>query len=191
MRRGEVLLLDVRLLCLKHPKRRRYLNGYTLIEILIVLLIISIVSSVALISINHNENRQLETFANELTQLLSLAEEQAMLQPSVLGLIIDDQSLRFAAFQSHHENEKKNEWVMLQDDHLLNVQIIPKEINVSFATEHTELDHESASVTTPQIIISTNGDLTPFTIYIGRKGKKPRYVIRGEADGRITNQLLS
>jgi general secretion pathway protein H len=160
--------------------------GFTLIEILIVLFIISIVSCIAILSINHNENRQLETFANELTQMLSLAEEQAMLQPSVLGLILDHQSFRFA---SYHENERKNQWTMLKDN-LLNEQHIPKEVNVSLEAGDVG-EEDEGPIKKPQIIISTNGDITPFTIYIGRRGKKPRYVIRGEADGHISNQLLS
>ena len=42
----------------------------------------------------------------------------------------------------------------------------------------------------PQIVISTNGDVTPFTIYVGRKGKKPLYAISGDADGNVTSREL-
>jgi len=71
--------------------------GFTLIEILVVILIISIVTSVALLSISRNENRQLETFTKDLVQTLTLAQEQAMLQPAVLGLAIERHTYQFAA----------------------------------------------------------------------------------------------
>lgn len=166
-------------------------HGYTLIEILIVLFIISIVSSVALLSINRNENRQLEAFANELAEMLTLAEEQAMLQPTVLGLIVDDQSLHFATYQAANKLKENNKWIPLQDK-ILGMQSIPNEVKVSVELQGNTTEIKKAEgVETPQIIISTNGDLTPFTIYVGKKGKKPRYVIRGDADGHVSNTLLS
>ena len=69
-----------------------HLNGFTLIELLVVIFIISIVTSVALLSISRNENKQLEAFTNELVQTVTLAEEQAMLQPSA-GFIYYQSSL--------------------------------------------------------------------------------------------------
>lgn len=173
-------------------KKRMIYSGYTLIEILIVLFIVSIVSGVALLSISRNESQQLTAFANELTETLTLAEEQAMLQPGILGLFVNDQSLRFVAYQATDEH-KKNAWVPLYNK-ILGKKAIPQEMEVKIAFKDKQVGTKSADVfdaNTPQIVISTNGDLTPFSIYVGKKGKKPRYVIRGDADGNVTNQLLS
>ena len=92
---------------------KRSKAGYTLIEILIVVLIISIVTSVAMLSIGRNENKQMESFAQELMQMLSLAEEQAMLQPTVLGLMLSEQSLQFASFKPAFDSDKSS-WIPLQ-----------------------------------------------------------------------------
>lgn len=165
----------------------RNVKGFTLIEILVVLFIISIVSSAALLSIGRNENRHIETFANELAQAMTLAEEQAMLQPTVLGLSLKEHSFQFSSFQLTAE-AKKNVWTPLQDA-LLGQHTIPNDIQVDVEVSGNRAAAEDK--TTPQIIISTNGDLTPFTIYIGKKGEKPRYAIRGDADGNVTNKLLS
>ena len=73
---------------------RKTKAAYTLIEILIVLFIISIVTGVAILHVRYNENKQIETFANRFVGLVRLAEEQAMLQPAVLGL-----SIRYNRFQ--------------------------------------------------------------------------------------------
>jgi general secretion pathway protein H len=175
-------------------KRFGYNAGFTLIEVLVVIFIISIVTSVALLSLSRNENRQLESFANEFAQIMTLAEEQAMLQPSVLGLSFNDHSFQFSVYQSAVEGEeKKHAWAPLQDN-LLGSHVIPNSIQLS-----VKLDGKSApssgeeenTMNVPQIIISTNGDVTPFTIYVSKKGQKPRYAIRGEADGNITSKSLS
>lgn len=169
-------------------------KGYTLIEILIVLFIISIITTVALLKIGHNDTNQLKSFVNELTQMMTLAEEQAMLQPTVLGLSLDERSYQFASLKAAQDMTGKNRWEPV-NDHLLNKHIIPSDIRVM-----VQINHQSIPITrtpsemsenNPQIIISTNGDMTPFIIYVGKKGERPRYAIIGEADGRITNKSLS
>ncbi|MBX3709950.1 MAG: type II secretion system minor pseudopilin GspH [Gammaproteobacteria bacterium] len=165
--------------------------GYTLIEILIVIFIISIVTSVALLSISHNENKRLESFTREFVQIMTLAEEQAMLQPTVLGLKLDKYSYQFASYHSPL-GEQKNPWVPLQDKILGNHKI-PSNIQLDMKMTGKQVSDSSDSAQTnlPQIIISTNGDITPFTIYVAKRGQKPRYVIKGEADGSISSHSLS
>lgn len=168
--------------------------GFTLIEVLIVLLIISIVTSVALLTVSHNKNKQLESFANELAQLMTLAKEQAILQPAVLGLSLKENTFQFVVYKSSSD-DKKQAWVTL-DDKLLGVHTIPSDFQVNVEVSGmsaTPSDHtdDEASNNTPQVVISTNGGMTPFTIYVGKKGQKPRYAIRGDIDGNVTSKLLS
>ncbi len=167
-------------------KTRRSTQGYTLIEILIVLFIISIVTTVGLLSIGNNDNRQMKSIANELTQILVLAEQQAMLSPKVLGLTVNKHALQFSSLQSA-VNGKKNTWLPLQDS-VLKSYNVPNNIQISIK-ENDHADEEQKSH--PQIVISTNGDITPFTIYVGKQGEKPYYAIVGNADGSVTNESLS
>ena len=167
----------------------RWVKGFTLIELLIVIFIISIVTSVTLLSFSHNKNKQLESFANELIQMMTLAEEKAMLQSTILGLSLSKTSFQFSSFQQLTDN-KKNEWTPLQDT-ALGLHKIPSNIQVAVHLESAKKSSDEIVEDDPQIIISTSGDITPFTIYIGLKGEKPRYAITGDADGNVTNKLLS
>lgn len=162
-------------------RMRNLIRGYTLIEILVVLFIISIVTGVGLLSIRYNENKQLESLANKMSETLQLAEEQALLQPMVLGLSIDQEKMQF--FQS-----EKNEWLPIQDQ-ILKQQMIPGQFQMVLATK-TSQAQEIDKKPRPQIIISTNGDITPFTIYLGKKGEKPKFAISGDADGTISTTAL-
>lgn len=165
----------------------RKAKGFTLIEILIVVLIISIVTGVALLSVHHNENKRIEAFANEMKQLLQLAEEQAMLEPRVLGLSFHAQSFQFSNYDPLPKL-KNNQWLQ-REDKILGMRTIPRgiEINVDIPNQGKDTEKETGH---PQIVISTNGDVTPFTIYIGKKGQQPSYAIVGQADGVIINKSL-
>jgi prepilin-type N-terminal cleavage/methylation domain-containing protein len=162
------------------------IGGYTLFEILIVLFIISILTSVALITIGHNQNKRMEYFVAEFTQLVTLAEEQAMLQPATLGLTIDDAVMEFQRYQAPLAKEPR-QWITLNDT-VLGRHPIPEGIVVYFKDSDAA---QSSSERSPRIVISMNGDITPFTLYVGKRGEKPQYKITGDADGSISQQWLS
>lgn len=165
-------------------------NGFTLIEILVVLFIISIITGVAILSIGRNDHRQVEAFANELAQLLTLAEEHAMLQPSILGLSLSEHSLQFASYQTVTDG-KKNAWQPLQDQ-ILGKHPIPSGIQLGLEIGDKKTMIMPGGVKNhPQIIISTSGDITPFTIYIGKRGERPRFAVKGDANGSVKTIVLS
>lgn len=182
-------LLDVGLAAPKCAARRR---GFTLVELLIVLFIISIVTSVVLISIRHNENKQLETIAQEIGGRLQLAEEQAMLMPAVIGLLFDGRSFEFVQYDT---TKKKPAWVPY-DDNVLTSFTVPDGAVVSIKLKNEAEEKEEDKKTEekeikPIIIISTNGDITPFTISIAANGKQPKFSIDGNENGNINYQALN
>lgn len=162
--------------------------GYTLIEVLIVIFIISIVTTVTLMTISRNENRDIDIFAKELAQMVSLAEEQAMLEPNVLGISLAQHSVQFASL-GKDEQTQKPVWLPLTD-HALTRTAIPKNVQVSLEVAGNTIELSGAAKV-PQIIFSTNGDVTPFIMYVGKKGQKPRYAITADADGNVSSTALS
>jgi len=177
---------------------RVIMRGFTLIEILIVILIISVVSSIGVLTISRNNNKEVEYFAKELTQVIQLAEEQAMLQSTVLGLVVSENSYEFVALSESRDkdNNKVTKWSPLED-RILGRHGIPDHVQMrvelrgAAKKENEATGDESAEVSKePQLVISANGNVTPFTIYIGQKGAKPRFIISGEADGTITRKDL-
>ena len=165
-------------------------KGFTLIEILVVMLIISIVTTVALLSIRRNETKEMETLAKNISQMVTFAEEQAMLQSRVLGVAIQSQQLQFASLENSKDN-KKTIWHAL-NDHSLGTYKVPNNVQmtISSGNSKTDIDNDAKELK-PQIIISTNGDIIPFTIYLGIKGKKPQYAITGDADGYISTKHVA
>ncbi len=173
---------------------RSHAAGFTLIEVLIVILIISIVTTVAMLTISHNENRQLQTFASELTQIVSLAEEQALLQPQELGINIADADIEFKSLL-RDEKTKTSSWQPLEDE-ILKPYAIPSNFQISLEmsgapVKENKDNEKDDKPPVPPIIISTNGGVTPFVMYIGLKGQPPKYAIIADADGNVASKALS
>lgn len=161
-------------------------SGFTLIELLIVIVIISIVSSVAVLNLGVNKNKQLETFTNQFTNTLKLAEQEAMLRPATLRLVINKNSYQFYEYRPQ-ANPDASPWHTLTDS-TLGLHHIPKDfqMTVKIAGQHDN-DEEQQQ---PPLIFSTSGDLTPFTIYVGRKDASPRFKIIGSGNGNIRNEMI-
>jgi prepilin-type N-terminal cleavage/methylation domain-containing protein len=163
-------------------------RGYTLIEILIVMLIISIVGVASLLSISTNKNTRLQNFAKELSNVISLAEQQAMLQPAVLGLVFGKNSLQFYRYQEAYGEPKKPAWVAINNNSALSKHTLPK--NISIVLKIADKVISPSSEPLPHLIITASGGLTPFIIYIGETNAPPRYQVIGSEDGSVNTQSV-
>jgi general secretion pathway protein H len=155
-------------------------NGFTLIELLIVIVIISIISSVALLTITHNQNKNIENFAHELIQIMTLAEHEAMLRPATLGLGLTKKTYQFYIYNS------SSKWELFLDKNLGN-HTIPNNIQVVLKIN----DKIVALNAKPAIVISSSSDMTPFTILLGEPGKHPIYQVIGEANGNLKSEPVN
>ena len=149
-------------------------RGFTLIELLIVIAIISIVSSIALITLSYNPNKNVNSFANQLLQIMTLAEHEALLRPAILGLGFTENSYQFYQFDSSAK------WNVLKDN-VWKRRSIPKNIQVTL-----KINNESIALNgIPSIVFTENSEVTPFVILLGIKGSNPIFQIKGEASGVV------
>ena len=75
-------------------------QGFTLIEVLLVILLIGLLASTVVISFSGtSRDQQLAKQTEQLQQLIQIAAETAMLKQQELGLYIDDQGYRFMLFK--------------------------------------------------------------------------------------------
>ncbi|MBA3661612.1 MAG: type II secretion system minor pseudopilin GspH [Gammaproteobacteria bacterium] len=172
-------------------KRRKTL-GFTLIEILIVLVIVSIVAGTAVLGLQTNVKKHLESYATEFAQQLSFVREQAILLTQVLGVTFEQQRLIHLTLEA--ELKKKPSWKLV-DALVFKSQPLPKDIEVliktpAFGETPEKNEDDDKETLKPALVFSTNGDMTPFTIFIGKRGQKPHVAIVGSSDGYIENKIL-
>jgi general secretion pathway protein H len=154
-------------------------KGFTLMELLIVIVIISIVSSVALMTLSYNSTKNIESFAHQLMQVVTLAEHEAMLRPATLGVAFTKNSYQF------YDYDLSSKWQLLHDNDLKKYSI-PQNIQITLQINHEEVALNGK----PVVIISQSSDITPFVILLSERGKSPCYQVIGNANGALTVEPL-
>jgi general secretion pathway protein H len=150
-------------------------TGYTLIEILIVIAIISIVAAVATLSIHFNHKKQMESLAHHLVSLILLSEEEAILHPAVLGLAFTSHT-----YQVYRYEEKNHSWQPLTNK-VFRAETLPDKVQITLTIQDKIIPANGK----PQLIISSSGDLPAFTIDIGDFDETPLYQVNGEENGNV------
>lgn len=159
-------------------------NGFTLIELLIVIVIISVVATFAVLSINVNQSKRLESFSTQLVNTLNLAEQESMLRPATLGFVVTKNSFQFYEFIPTQKKDE-NPWHTINEK-TLGKHLIPKNTKLTL-----KIQGEVVTSSTPKLIFTPSGDVTPFQIFIGEKSSTPIYKITGDESGTIKSERIN
>jgi general secretion pathway protein H len=195
--------------------RRRYgpaaSRGFTLIEVLAVVVIIAIATSVVLLSINVvGDDRDLEREARRLASLIELAADEAELQGRDFGVEFIRQGYRFVEYDPY-----SGSWSGIVGDDMFRQRRLPDDFEFRLIVEdkRIELGEEVASTGkamngnreedagprnsllaprgevleryAPHSLILSSGDLSPFEAAIIRMSDDAEEVVRVLPSGRI------
>jgi general secretion pathway protein H len=150
-------------------------EGFTLLEVLVVLVLLGIITGFAVISLHVADPEQrLAREAHRLQAVLKLAAEQAVMQSRTLGLNVGDDGYVF--LQRDHGG-----WRPLHDP-ALRARHVPTDIrlHLSAAPRH---ERESAA---PQVLLLASGELTPFALHVRSLDTPAEVRILGAETGEIT-----
>jgi general secretion pathway protein H len=159
--------------------RLRRLHGFTLLEVLVVLLIVGVILTFAGLSINVGVDRQLETEAQRLYALMDMASEEAVLtgRPRFLQLFPD--GYRFV------EPGKDDKWVVIEDDRQLRPRELPPGMQLEATLDGVEATF-SEKEEPPVIGFFASGELAPPFELALRTEEFGSYALQGSEDGRFS-----
>lgn len=164
-------------------------RGFTLLEIMAVVIIIAIVVSFAGLSLGSRaQDERLANEAERLHQLLKLAAEEAQVQGDELGLLVANDGYRFY----HLDN---NRWSAYQDGSLRErhlpdgmrlflAQDRKDEVQIPIKKQDSKKKDEKQDPP-PQILLLSSGELTPFTMELHAEHLAVFY----RAEGKITGDI--
>ncbi len=164
-------------------------KGFTLVEILVVVVIMAIVISLAVLSIGTTgRDAQLDEESRRIEGLVGLLHERALLEGRDFGLRIEPAAYEFVVYDS-----RRDRWMTFDQEHEFRHRDLPK--GVSFQLELDSqivvikpIDRKLASDAppAPQLAIAASGEGTPFRLTLLRDGTGSRASVDGDALGKIT-----
>jgi general secretion pathway protein H len=181
------------------PVLRNRAQGFTLLELLVVLLIIGIILTMAVISIGDRGNDEnLTEVAQRLQALVELATQEAILQSRDLGLFFDDREYTFLSYVD-------GKWQKLEGDDLLRPRKVPEDVELDLLVDGLSVPDQLKNKQNdqgkpgkndkveilPQILILSSGEVTPFTLDLRAEDSPVYYTLKGTANGKISLERLS
>lgn len=161
--------------------------GFTLIEVMAVVIILSILSSVALLNMNFdNKGRRVREQAQQLAALIQLASDEAIYLQKELGLRFGEGEFVFYQLEKKKANKTEaNEsddskqpklpyWLPVNQDPRLRSRPISEQMELELSISGVEVLVENPTETDikeykvkPQIMMLSNGEVLPdFSILI-------------------------
>lgn len=150
----------------------RACRGFTLLELMVVLVIIGIIITFAVLSVGDGGRQdRLEQEARRLQALFSLASEEAVLRSRELGVVLQRQSYEFVAY----DGEK---WQAISDDTLFRKHVLPESMTFKLfidglPVDLRELPEKSEKGPTPQLLFFSSGERQPFELTVAYSDDPP------------------
>lgn len=150
-------------------------KGFTLIEILVVMVIIGITIGFALIAFgDFGASRRLQFAAEQLANKLKLVQQQAILESTTYGMNIDSKNYQFFKFSDN------SVWTSLNNKGIYKITYFPQNSYVHLKTT------TPTSQNTPTIIIHSSGEMTPFILNFGSDKNTINTVLQANAQGELS-----
>lgn len=172
-------------------------TGFSLLEIMVVVVIVGIVISVASLSLGILRNdRELKTEADRFMALAEVAQDEATMQSREFGIELMTTGYRFVEYDALAE-----QWADVPGDDTLRLRALPEDVEFELYLEDkrivlnndpAEFENPKTRMTgfatqkySPHLMIFSSGDATPFELRILRTYGDQNVLLRGDALGAV------
>lgn len=157
-------------------------HGFTLIEMLVVVVIIGILASTVVLGfVGSDREQNLRTEAERLAALIEMARSEAVQRNEEWGVAITANGYQFLVF-----NPLKHSWVEQKDG-----PFHPRktaDMTLSVKVDQLTMPGEQANEGAPNIIMFSSGEQTPFEIEITPQWKSDPWRVNSDGLSRTSAQ---
>jgi general secretion pathway protein H len=165
-------------------------SGFTLLEVLVVIVIIGIITSMAMVSTRVlGGDHEMDQEAARLSAVLGQVREDAMMQGQDIGFRVDASGYDFLRYDSRNDR-----WLPVSDDPLLRERSLPAGLVTALVLESREVQlkprnqGDAQQALSPQVVVQASGDLVPFEVVFRREGTEEVRRVTGTVEGAIQVQ---
>ncbi len=180
----------------KHMLRRH--SGFTLIEMMVVLLIMGIIVSTVVLSINtDNIEEHMEIEMRRIHALLNLARDEAVLQGQEIAFVVEDNKYLFEVLA-------EDGWTPITDDRVFRerkvvigteLALVVDDIEINLGSKRSEDETpptndygENAQTEKdkrPRVYILSSGEIMPFELILRTEDQTIEFRVRVEEGGEV------
>lgn len=184
-------------------------RGFTLIEILVVLVIVGIMTAVATLSMGVlGRDSGLEDEARHLWAVITQSKEEIELQGREVGVYIEKDGYYFMRY-----NAREQVWSEVNNDDLMAAHTLPEGVqfrlwlesrevilkthqenqdalNKELSTQGGDATAQKKDPRVPQIALLSSGDTTPFELRLEREGNNARWHLVSQPDNTLIVEVM-
>ena len=173
------------------PRWKPRHGGFTLLELLVVLVVVGVMVSLAVLSFGVlGSDRQSEDESKRFWMVLQQAREEAEMQVEDLGIFVSSGAYEYLRFDS-----RKDEWQPIEGDELFAQRELPEGLRFRLRLESREVvlkpslpqrgDKDENKRNPPHIMVLSSGDVSPFELEIEREGQPAKWRVTALADNNL------
>lgn len=163
----------------------RRCGGFTLIEMMVVIIIIGILVSTVVLSIRTDDiEEHMEIEMRRILALINLAREESVLQGQEYALTVKEASYLFEVFE-------EDAWLPITDDKVFRERAVLQGTELALVVDTqeirlaTEAEDEENSATPPRVYILSSGEIMPFELILRTADRAVQFRIRAGEDGEV------
>ena len=175
--------------------------GFTLLELMVVLVLIGIIFSFAVLSLGGDDYAELmEQETHRMMTLLGLASDEAVLRGDELAVLFAEDGYSFLIL------DEDQQWRATSEDGLLKTYALPEGVDLRLEVEgeppiltatsiddiglqENDPDEDEEEELQPQVFILSSGEMTPFTVTFMSRQSRIRYHLTASLLGTLSWEI--
>lgn len=166
-------------------------RGFTLVEILVVVVIMAIVVSLAVLSMGvTGRDSQLDEETRRIEGLIDILHERAILEGRDFGLRVEPGAYEFTVYEPNRDR-----WLTMRDEGEFRRRTLPKGVtfqleldSVPVVLKPVDTNLSDGLPPAPQVAIAASGEGTPFRLTLLRDATQARASVEGDAFGKTSHE---